>query len=452
MLTEEVPMLFHRIISRIKTRRRYFSATGALLFSACLAAILSGCLSGPDGKSRKKGNGVSVELQILPAALAKSAAGTAVRPTDSIHVRVTAPDMDTLSFGFGSSSQSLSLLDLPPGTARLFSVRLFQGGMLLYSGEATADLSAEARNNIAIHCFPEFSRLSASVHIPLDFPKTVAGGELRLWNGEGTLTAPQTVNGELRNFRLEEVPGNRDYAVSIALWDAAGDTIAKAFKPDLHVPKGQNIALVLPLALTFSQISLAMTVGDPGTTSVVLALPGGKRAAALFGDAVFSELYPIPTTEEGGDNGEWLELFNRVSDTLDVSGCQVVRDAGTSANMNFAMPSGTVIPPGRGLVMGKSGVAFAQVTIGASALSLTNTSARLELNCAAGAARIDTVRYSTSTTDPLASRIATAKVAALKPSRLATRSAADAWCLAAMNPAVGEFAATPGGMDGACGE
>jgi hypothetical protein len=120
--------------------------------------------------------------------------------------------------------------------------------------------------------------------------------------------------------------------------------------------------------------------------------------------------------------------------------------------MNFTLPAGMVVAPGRGLVLGKSAVTFAHVVVGASSLSLTNTSARLEFSCAAGAVRIDTVRYSTSTTDSLAARIASAKVATLKPSRTASRAGADAWCLAAVNPSAGEFAATPGSMGGGCGE
>jgi hypothetical protein len=195
-----------------------------------------------------------------------------------------------------------------------------------------------------------------------------------------------------------------------------------------------------------------MTVADPLTTSIVLGLPGGRRVPSSFGDAVFSEVYPIPSAEEGGDNGEWLELFNRSADTLDAAGCQVVRDAGTSATMLATLPTGTVIAPGRALVVGKSAAPKVQVVIGASALSLTNTSARLAFSCGSGVVLLDTLRYSTSTTDTLAARIQTSKATSLKPSRILARHASDAWCLAAPIPAAGEFAATPGGLDGGCGE
>ncbi len=422
-------------------------ATGAFLCAGALL-LLSACLSGPERRPRGE-RGVSVELRLQPVALAK---GEAMRPVDSVAIRVSAADMDTLDFGFGGSPQSVSLTDIPPGEGRRFEVRLLREGRLLYFGASTADLSAASKPTVTVHCLPEFSRLSASVHVPADFPKTVAGGGLRLWNDEVSLSADASVNGELRNFRIEEVPGDRDYAVAIALWDAAGDTLAKAFKADLHVPKGQNVALALPLSLTFMQLSLAMTVADPAGTSIVLGLPGGRRAPAAFGDAVFSELYPAPTAEEGGDAAEWIELFNRSADTLDLAGCQVVRDAGTSPSMVATLPAGAVVAPGRTVVMGKSAVGFAQVTIGASALGLTNNAARLALSCASGAVLVDTLRYSTTASDSLSVRIQSGKVSSLRPSKVAARHAADAWCLSAMSPAAGEFAATPGRLDDGCGE
>ncbi len=434
-----------------------------LLMTAFLTALFTGCISDSGGKAKDPATGVSVALQIQIGTLAKSAVSSvtgATRAVDSARVLVSGPGMDTLQFGFGAGTGTstlagpLSLLDIPAGVDRRFEVRLYAGGSLLYVGSSLTEIRAGQTNSVAVICLPEFSRVSASIHIPADFPKTVSGGALRLWNTEGVWTASPTVNGELRNFRLEEVPGDRDYAVSIALWNAAGDTIAQAYKASLRVPKGQNVALVLPLTLAFTQLALTMTVGDPRTTTLVLTLPGGKRVPSVFGEAVFSEVYPIPTAEEGGDNGEWVELFNRVSDTLDVSGCQILRDAGTGSGMAFVMPANTVIAPGRGLVVGRSAVTFANVTQ-TTALTLTNTSARLELSCTysgSGTVRLDTLRYNTSTSDTVSARIATAKVASLKPSRLSKRTGADAWCLASANPASGEFATTPGGIAGGCGE
>lgn len=434
-----------------------------------VSAVLWGCLfgSGVAGGGDVDGSGVPVTVSLQTEALAKATSGvsgkagatTALRPVDSALVRVTAPDMDTLRFGFRltGGTQALSLIDIPAGNERIFTVTLYQAGQPLYVGSATTELRTDRTNAVSVNCLPQFSRVTASLHIPVDFPKTVSAGRLTLAQGAQVLNAPMSVSGELRHFRIEEVPGDLTYAVSLVLWDPAGDTIATATRADVVIPKGQNIALVMPLALAYTLIGLTMTVADPATTSLVLSFPGGRRTPAAFGDVVFSELYPVPATEEGGDNGEWLELFNRAADTLDLAGCALTRDAGTGTGMNFVIPANTTIAPGRGLVFGRSAVAFAQVMSGSS-LTLTNTAARLDLSCpaaAGGSFKVDSLKYGTSTTDTLIARIAPAKVSSLKPSRLSSRHKSDAWCLStstSVAPVSGETSATPGTIFGGCGE
>lgn len=462
---------------RMKDRKRGLQAWGVWLrahgrarraFLAALAGFgavsVVACLSEPAVRPQGghgEGSGVEVSVSLHVAALAKgavaAAAGglSAMRPVDSARVTVAGPDMDTLVFGFVMSeeSQTLSMMDIPPGPDRTFRTELYHGGRRLYAGQTTVELRTDRPNSVSIVCLPDFSRVTASIHIPVDFPKAVAGGHMRLWNGTDTLTTPATTTGELRVFRLEEVPGDREYTVSLALWEADGDTIASAYRAGVTVPRGQNVALVLPLALAYTQIALGMTVEDPMTTTVVLTLPGGKRTAAAFGEAVFSEVHPEPGADEGGENGEWLELFNRVSDTLDVSGCLVSRDAGTSTGMKFTLPANTVIPPGRGLVLARSAsVTFAHAVMG-SALNLVNTAARLEFSC--GEVRLDTLRYANSGTDSLVVKTGPGKVSTLRPSALAHRHRAASWC--ASQPvgaaaAAGSPPATPGGVQGGCGE
>jgi hypothetical protein len=424
---------------------------GAGIVAGGLSLGLAACLFSDGGGSKPvPGGGVPVELQIRESSLSKSAGSAAVALTvDSVHVRVTAPDMEPAEFSFRGNDPSLSITELKPGENRLFEARLFLNGTLLYAGSATASLHTDRVNTLALHCLPQFSRVSASVHIPAAFPRAIAGGRMTLWNAQDTFSAGQTVNGELRNFRLERVPGDRSYSISLVLWGAAGDTLAVGHRNGAVIPMGQNVALVMPLAYTFPQLQLSMTVGDPGATTVLLHFPAGRRTPTAFGEVVFSELYPAPAAIDSSDNGEWLELFNRHSDTLDVSGCQLARDAGSGTGMQYALPAGTVIAPGRGLVVGRSAVSFAGVRMTASPLTLTNTAARLEFSCAG--VKLDSVSYATSGSET-AARLAAGKVTALKPSRIASRHAADAWCLASMRPDAGETAATPGGLFGSCGE
>jgi hypothetical protein len=453
-------MSFHHLIRRKSSRKRTGAAPVSTLYAA-VSLLLAACLSGPDRDNPHDGSGggAAVTLQLFPEALTKPGLGktAAARPTDSVQVRISGTGMDTLTFGFGGlaqGGQNLSLIDLPPGTDRRFEVGLYHQGLLLYAGETTVEIRTDRKNTVAIACLPQFSRLTASIHIPVDFPKAVAGGELRVWDSTRTFIATPVTAGELRHFRLEEVPGDLDYSISIALWDSQGDTLAKGHRAVLRVPKGENVALVMPLDLAFSQVTITMTTGDPAATTLVLGLPGGRRAPASFGDAVFAEFNAAPAVEDGGDNGEWLELFNRAADTLDVGGCQIVRDAGTGTGMHFALPAGTVIAPGGALVVGRSAVTFAHVTQ-ATALTLTNTAARLEFSCnggAMGTVRVDTLRYATSASDSLAARLVAGKVTSLKPSRLGTRHAADAWCQTTPLRGAEDPGATPGALVGSCGE
>jgi hypothetical protein len=424
------------------------------ILSGVVSLGATGCLLRDEGgSSGVPGEGVSVELQIREAALSKSAAATAAALTvDSVHVRVTGDGMEPAEFSFGGTNPAVSISDLKAGEDRRFEVKLYLDGRLAYAGETTASLHTDRKNALTVHCLPEFSRITASVHVPLDFPKAVTGGRLVVWNAQDTFSVAPTANGELRNFRLERVTGDRIYSVSLALWDAAGDTLATALREDVEVPKGRSVALVMPLNATFPQLRVSMTVGEPYATDIVLHFPAARRVPQAFGEAVFSELYPAPSPADSSDNGEWLELFNRVSDTLDVSGCQLLRDAGTGTGMQFTLPAGTVIPPGRGLVVGRSAVSFAGVRMLTSPLTLTNTAARLEFSCGAGAVKLDSVSYTTSASDPLAARMAAGKVSSLKPSRLHLRNASDSWCLASPRPEPGEIAATPGVLSGSCGE
>lgn len=436
---------------------RIKSISGWVL-SGLVSLGAAGCLFREGGGSAKtpEGEGVSVELRIRETPLSKTAGAAAPALTiDSLQVRVTGDGMEAAQFSFRGSDPVVSITDLRAGENRRFEVKLFLGGKLAYAGEATASLYSDRKNTLTVHCLPEFSRLLATVQIPLDFPKPLVGGQLVVWNAYDTLVVQQTVVGELRNFRMD-VTGDRTYTVRLDLWDADRKVQVRTHLHDVFVPKGQNVALVMPLTTTFPQLRVTMVVGDPSATTIVAYFPAGRRAPAAFGEAVFSELYAAPTAMDSSDNGEWLEIFNRVSDTLDVSGCQLTRDAGTGTGMQFTLPAGASIPPGRGLIVGRSAVVIpagaAGVRMLTSPLTLTNTSARLEFSCGAGAVKLDSVAYSTSASDAGAARMAAGKVTALKPSRIASRHAADAWCLASTRPEAGETAATPGILFGSCGE
>ena len=282
----------------------------SLLFSANLvsAMLLSACqfdpppISSPQDNFNSKGN-VSVELRIKPVVLAKSA--SAPRPTDSANVIVSAPDMDPKEFCFGNGTDVYALPELSAGTKRHFSIEMYRQGRLLYVGSAETTLYTDRKNSVFLHCIPQFSRVTANIHVPLDFPRKVGRTELKLWNDRDTLISTPDQPGEFLNFHLEETPGDKNYHLQFSLWDDTGALAAKSVKDTLWVPMGQTVSLNLPLVTTFSQLQMNMVVSDPQQTNVSFDFPAGKRIPTTFGEMVFSEVFcrPHQWTRAVRDNG-----------------------------------------------------------------------------------------------------------------------------------------------------
>ncbi len=255
--------------------------------------------SNPQNNSSK--GSVTVQLQIRSIVLAKSA--SAPRPTDSATIIVSGPDMDSKVFRFGSGVDMYSLPELSPGPMRHFDVQLFQQGRLLYIGTADTTLYTDRKNTIFLHCIPQFSRVSASIHVPLDFPRKVSRSELKVWNGVDTLISTPDQPGKFLNFHLEEVFGDKNYHLQFSLWDDTGALAAKSVKDTLWIPKGQSVSLNLPLVTTFSQLQMNTVIGDPQQTSVSFVFPAGRGVPAAFGEVVFSEVYLSPTSQDSSSQG-----------------------------------------------------------------------------------------------------------------------------------------------------
>src|SRR5215217_8189623 len=141
---------------------RVKSLWNRIVFGGCSLG-LSACLFQGGGVSKPvPDGGVSVQLRIREASLAKGAASAAALSVDSVHVRVTAADMEPAHFGFRGSEPTLSINDLKAGQNRLFEVKLFLHGELLYAGSAVASLATDRVNAFTVHALPQFSRVNAS--------------------------------------------------------------------------------------------------------------------------------------------------------------------------------------------------------------------------------------------------------------------------------------------------
>ncbi len=428
------------------TIRKQFFLRGAL---AALPVWFCACqLFQSQTNSTNGGSGLSVHLQVRPAALARLAA-TAPALTDSAVVTVSAPDFSPRVFGFGGAGFDFVLNDLTPGTGRDFKVELLRQGRVLYTGEIDTTLYADRQNLLLLHCLPRFSRVAASAHVPVDFPWDVVAGKLILSGGGDTLTADMTRSGEFLLFDVEEVPGDQTYSASLQLWDSAQAVVATA-QDTVAVLMGQSVNLDLTLLTTEAQLQMGLDFAAPQQTSLHLAFPAGRRAPSAFGDVIFSELYPAPSSADSGSDGEWLEIFNRTSDTLDLGGCGISRDGGGTSTKQVLFPNGTALPPGRAWVAGHADAPSPSLVL--TSFSLPNSLSRVQLFCA-DSLLLDTVTYSLAAADSFAVAAGNGEVTELRPSQIAQRARPSAWCLVPSHPdSAGQGNPTPGSLDDGCPE
>lgn len=413
-------------------------ALGALslvLFGGCLFSEKEGKAS----RSVSSGEGAEARLVLRTAALTGASASAVV--LDSIAIRVTGDGMEPKDFNFSGEAMVLSLVGIPPGANRLVAASLFRQGSLLYRGQTLADFSKEARAEVNLRCEPQFSRVVARFHLSPSLPLKVADGWLTLAGTPGEFKARLVRNGEFGSFLLDEVPGNVRYDVTLSLLDDAAKPIYESIQSGLLLPLGEEAHWELALTPTEGQAALVLELPKPFDAKVGASFPSRLRKPSGPGEAVVSEFHAAPSVQDSSSEGEWWELFNRTSDSLDLTGCRLSRTRGGGATQSFAFDSSHHLPPGRALTFGRSAAA---TDFHYADFSLVNTASPLLLLCAGDSILVDSLRYSATVSDSLAVPMREGWVTSLNPDSLGRSREGGAWCLTQLPRAGG--LASPGWM------
>jgi hypothetical protein len=393
-------------------------------------SALAGCLTSErDGRSADRGaaaDGAQARLFLRTAALAGSASASPAPDIDSISIRVAGDGMDPREFAFVDGALELDLAGIPPGNARVVSAALFRQGRLLYKGESTADFSRETRADVSLRCEPQFSRVTARFHLPPSLPQPVADGWLVLSGDAGEFRARLERKGEFGSFRVDEVPGNARYGVTLTLLGSDGRTLYDARREDVLLPLGQEVAWDLPLLPVDAMAGLVLQLPEPRQAVVVASFPASSRVPSAAGEIVVTEFYAAPSAADSGSEGEWWELFNRTQDTLALQGCRFARGRGTGATQSFPFDSTHRIPPGKARTFGRYA---SPVDFRYADFSLVNTASPLLLLCANDGLVVDSLRYSSTVSDSTAVLMREGWVNSLDADSLARGVSRPAWCL-----------------------
>src|SRR6185369_1249247 len=161
------------------------------------------------------------------------------------------------------------------------------------------------------------------------------------------------VGDEFGSFRVDEVPGDARYQVSMALNDSSGRELYAAERADVLLPLGEEADWDLALLPTQASAGLSLGLGAPKEALVRTGFPASRRAPLHPGEMVVSGFYAAPAEKDSGSQGEWFSVFNRSADTLALAGCRLARDRGTGATRTYAFPPDAALMPGGSLSFGR---------------------------------------------------------------------------------------------------
>ena len=394
--------------------------------AALAGAGFWGCVQDGGGRASGIAPGAALRLSLAPAALLK--ATTSPAPIiDSVQIRITGEDMAPIDFARAGDSLTISLEDLPAGDNRLVSAWLFRRGKLLYAGKGTFAFRREARLEASLSCDPQFSRVVSRFHLPAGLPAPIRGGRLNLKGTSGEYSAGLEIGDEFGSFRVDEVPGDARYDVSMILTDSAGRERYRAERAGALLPLGEEADWDLALLPSEAAAGLSLGLGSPKESVVRTGFPASRRAPARPGEIVVTGFYAAPAEKDSGSQGEWFSVFNRSVDTLSLSGCRLARDRGAGATRAYPFPSDAALPPGGSLAFGRP-ASHAAVTY--ADFSLVNTATSLLLLCAGDSLVSDSLRYSSAAADSgIALPMKDGWVTRLSAASMSQRSRPSAWCL-----------------------
>lgn len=408
-----------------KTR---FLSLPVLLSPLLLLPILEGCLAAKGSTGPGEGGTSDVRLSLTPAALVRSDAPTAP-VLDSVFIRISGEDMAPMEFSFAGKSLDLDLQGLPAGTDRLISAWLFRSGRLLYAGRGAFSFLRESRTEASLRCDPQFSRVTASFHLPAGMSAPIVGGLLKLSGAEGQYSSPLSVRDEFGSFLVDELPGGVRYDVAMALSDSGGKVRYTADRAGVFLPLGEEAKWDMSLLPSEAAAELSLSLGAPKEAVLEAGFPSRLRKPKMAGDAIISEFYAAPGEKDSSSQGEWFEIFNRTADTLALGGCRVSRDRSGGVTRSLAFDSAQTLGPGRALVFGRSA---ARADVHYSDFSLVNTASSLLFLCAGDSILVDSLRYSSTAADTAAVPMREGQVTGLGAEAMSRRSAPDSWCLTRM--------------------
>jgi hypothetical protein len=421
---------------------RFWGALGAL-------SLLCHCdISAPSQPtavgSDKEANGM--QLQLFTASAGRVALAQHWN-MDSLVLTLSEADTIRERDVIVQPTETISLPALATGAQRRLVLTAFRDGIALFAGEVNITMDPNRKQPIQLVLHPLFGRIQVAILLPaLDEP--VFAGKMKVTSESGNWQGTWTRRGSLGTLSLDTLPIGRGYRVEIELSDSLQNVLYTGAKDSVGVLAGQDNPLEVGLTPTRVHSTLSVQWRQSTATQVTISVPGQKRAVQKPGDLVWTKVYPIPSPADSGASGEWVEIFNTTSDTLELNTCKVTRDRLSGDTRGFSLDGYPPLAPGMVITFGHTQSPAEYLK---NSFSLVNTSTTLWLECGVQPLVQDTVRYS-STQDSSAVFVREGEILLRRPTHLGEFGNPKSWCTQVQDSLPSGKRVGPGSILTACGE
>lgn len=325
-------------------------------------------------------HGGGSDMESIPQGSAQLMLGRNTVPFfDSLVLDVEGEGMEKRTQAFTQEQEGVLLEEIPPGDARRFSARVYADqGKLVQSGEVVAAVPTGERISLSLSLQAEAGFLELSVPLGLDNALGIASGSMELSAADGSHSLyPMSLGTGQGSFMSGALPLDKDFSLAVNLVGGKGEVLYTGSRTVRLSSLVQRE--VLELRSTRGSVALKLILSSLEPAQIWAKLPGSlARKASLPQDLVFTEVLAWPKT--GGDDFEYLELYNATLDTLDVGGCLIGKTrASTGATVSFALNEGLRVSPMSYLLLGRDSVAQAQMRY--QNFVLSNNGQSLVLHC-----------------------------------------------------------------------
>jgi hypothetical protein len=336
---------------------------------------------------------------------------------DSISVRVSAANMESIRVSVNSIKDNIKIDGIPIGESRKFEVTIYADyGKAVQKGEAVADIYANQTITIPISLTALYGFIKIEVPLGIANNTGINSGKLIIGNLEFSM---QIENGK-GIFNTTALPLNQLLMLRIDLKNINGETI---FIGQKEITLSAILQTeTMQLQSTRGSVVLELNANSDRPSQILAILPiSVSRKPENYGDLFFTEIFANPKTY--GDDFEYMEIYNATLDTLELSWCRIAKTiTSTKDAERLDMPEELILPPMEFLYFGRDSTLNADFNY--TDFVLTNVGQSLGFFC--GNNIIDTLRFSANGENPFP--LAQKKAMQLPISNFATRTSGSSWC------------------------